>query len=188
MIEIKYLGANSFRIKQKSSYLVLGQPSTKISADVFLLGRGGKKNEKLSAQNRDQPFVVTGPGEYEVSGIEIWGGNDGFWLVRMGAWRICFVDQDWKIPDEKKVAGLDRIDILFLPLTGGGADAKKTVETVKRVSPLIMVPGTFSSADDLSWAKDFLDAMDLEDLEPREKLKLERKDLPEETQIILLKK
>lgn len=190
MIEVKYFGGNCFRVRGKDLYLVVGKPPKKIQADVFLVGKADHfSREKCLAKTRREPFIISGPGEYEISGIEVWGGADNYWLIRMGNWRLCFADLGWQVPEEKRAEELSQVDIMFLVLPSGKVSAKEAAEVVKRVSPLVVIPGRPDGENQAisSWAISFLDEMDREDLKAQDKLKLERKDLPEETQIILLK-
>jgi len=189
MIEIKYYGGNRFRVREKRSEIFLGLPEAATKSDVFLLpgGEAEQDSQKLVAKNRQKPFVISSPGEYEIGGVEVWGGSGGYWLIRIGSWRFCFISGDWKVPDEKKTAKLEQLDFLFLTLKESPAEIKNAVELIKRISPLIVIPGVSPSVKDSSWKKTFLDAMDREDLKPQEELKIDKSDLPEETTVVLLK-
>ncbi|MFH1706066.1 MAG: MBL fold metallo-hydrolase [Patescibacteria group bacterium] len=188
MIEVKYYGGNRFRIREKRAQIFLGLPESAVKSDVFLLPGGiGEQNSKnLIGKNREKPFIISGPGEYEVAGVEVWGGNNGYWLIRIGNWRFCFISGDWKVPDEKKTAKFEQLDLLFLTLKKNLVEVKDAVELIKRISPLIVIPGVDPSLKDPSWKKVFLDAMDREDLKPQGELKIEKSDLPEETTVVLL--
>jgi len=188
MMEIKYLGQNAFLVKVKNSYLALGNSGKKIAADVAVAGKQLSENDRnnFSPKKRDSTFIITGPGEYEVSGIEVWGGKNNYWLVQIGGWKLCFVNSGWEVPKDKQVDQLGAIDVLFLVLSGKKGEIKQAAELVKRVSTAIIIPA-FAADDKTSLQKEFLDAMDREDLKPEDKLKLEKQDLPEDTRLILLK-
>jgi len=188
-MEVKYLGGNCFRLREKETYLLLGQPEKRVEADVVLTGKGGVGGNNIVAKKRRSPFVIPGPGEYEVGGVEIWGRGDRLWRIHLDSWKIGFITNDWQVPDEKKADFFGQVDILFLILPEGKEGAKKAVEAVKRVSPLIVIPGMKIEAQRKlgdNWAEEFLDEMDQEGLEAKEKLQLKRKDLPEETRLVLL--
>jgi hypothetical protein len=186
---VKYLGGNCFQLREKDSYLLLGEPASQVDVDVVLLGNGKQLVKKLvSPKKRKQPFFVPGPGEYEIGGIEIFGQGDHVWQINFNKWQLCFMNQSWQMPDEKKVDALGQIDILFLTLLKGKTGAKKAAEAIKRVSPKAVIPGINRKDQDKDWAKAFLDEMDKEDLKPKEKLTLKKSQLSEETTDIYLLK
>lgn len=189
-MEIKYLGGNCFRIREKEVYLLLGKPEKKVEADVVLVGNGAVIDKNILGKKRKTPFIIPGPGEYEISGVEIWGRGDSLWRIRLNGWEIGFMTNGWQISNEKKAEFFGQVEILFLILSEGKEGAKKAVETIKRVSPLIVIPGMeIESQKKLgdSWVREFLDEMDQESLKAKDKLQLKRKDLPEETELVLLK-
>jgi len=188
MMEIKYLGQNAFQLKVKGSYLSFGNSGKKTETDVAVVGKEVSEDDRnnFSSKKRDSVFIITSPGEYEVSGIEIWGGKDHYWLVTAEGWRICFINSGWEVPKENQVDQLGSIDVLFLVLSGKKGEVKEAVEVVKRVPAAIVIPA-FAADDKAALQKEFLDAMDREDLKPEDKLKLEKQDLPEDTKLVLLK-
>jgi len=189
-MEIKYFGGDCFRIREKELYLLLGKPEKKIEADVILPGNGAVIDKNVVSKKYETPFIIPGPGEYEVSGVEIWGRGDNLWRIRLDDWEIGFMTNGWQMFTEKKVDFFGQIDVLFLILPEGKEGAKKAVEAVKRVSPLIVVPGmAIESQNKLgdNWVREFLDEMDQESLKAKDKLLLKKKDLPEEMNLILLK-
>ena len=130
--------------------------------------------------------MVIGPGEYEIAGIEVWGGEDHYWLVQIEGWRICFANSGWKILNDKKIDQFGQIDILLIVLSGKVGEAKEAAEMVNRLSPAITIPAYEGEAKS-GWEKEFLDAMDREDLKAEESLKLDRKELSEDKKLVLLK-
>lgn len=189
-MEIKYFGGNCFRVREKELYFLLGRPDKKVEADVVLTGNGTAVKKNLLGKKKKVPFIIPGPGEYEIGGIEIWGKGDSLWRIQLDSWKIGFMTDGWQVPNEKKADFFGQLDILFLILPQGKGEVKKAVETVKRVSPLIIIPGMeigFQKELGDNWAKEFLDEMDQESLKAKDKLQLKRKDLPEETELVLLK-
>lgn len=188
-MEINYLGGGCFRIREKNIYLLLGNPGKKTEADLVLVNEGLEEAKKMvSSKNRKKPFFISRPGEYEIAGVEIWGQERGYWQIRIGEWRLCFLVDGEKKFDDKKVDSLGQVEILFLILPKNKQGIKRGAELIKRISPLIAVPGLGENGDSgLDWEKDFLDAVDQENLKPEPKLVISRKELPEETKIVLLK-
>jgi len=167
-MEVKYLGDDSFQIKGREAILTLG-PS----------GKNTEASLTITAKDK-APFFIFRPGEYEVSGVEIWGGKNNCWLFGMDGFRFCFLGLNWVEPSAKKIESFGRMDILFLVLNPGKKGIRQAAEIVKKTSPLIAIFGDGQS-------KEFLDAIDQEELQPVQKLNLKQGELPEVTKIVLLK-
>jgi len=166
-MEIKYLGNDSFRVKGRGAILTLGLSDKNTESGLAVTAKDQKD------------FFIFGPGEYEVSGVEIWGGKNNCWLVEMDSFRFCFLGLNWVEPSAKKIESLGRMDILFLVLNPGKKGVEQAVEIVKKISPAVAVFGNGQS-------KEFLDAIDREELRPVQKLSLKQGELPETTKIVLL--
>ena len=137
-----------------------------------------------------EPFVIKGPGEYEVKGVfvrgfpskTVYGGEerintvysfelDGIRVAYFGA--ISEKDLDAKAKED-----LGDIDILFVPIGGDEVlnpqDAYKLA--VKR-EPKIIIPIHFGAVGDKDALKAFLKEADASDTKPVDKLTIKRKDL-----------
>jgi len=178
-MEIRALSNNCFRLRGKEAILLLGTSPKKVEADI-IVGSNQLKNDKIVARKRGEPFLVPGPGEYEISGVEIWDGEKGCWLIQMDNLKICYLADGWRMPSDKKIESLGQIDLLLLVLGVGKEGTKEAAEVVKKVSPLLVVVSELE-------AKDFLDALDQEDLQPEDKLLIKPADLPEETKVVVLR-
>jgi len=178
-MEVRALSSNCFRLRGREAVLLLGTISKKTEADV-VIGSGQLEKGKIVAKKRKEPFLVPGPGEYEVGGVEIWDGEKGCWLIQVDKLRICYLADGWKMPSDKKIEFLGQIDLLLIALGDGKERAKVAAEVVKRISPLLVVVSELE-------AKDFLDALDQEDLRPEDKLLIKPADLPGETKVVVLR-
>jgi len=145
-----------------------------------------------------EPFVITGPGEYEVNGVYIKGyavptthGGDEhlntvyivsleqMTLVHLGALHSGELSQELK-------EALDEIDVLFVPVGGGETlladDAQKLAN---KLGARIVIP---MDGDDKT-VKQFLKEAGSEDVKPFDKATLKKKDVDgKEGEVIVLKK
>jgi len=150
------------------------------------------------------PFVVHNPGEYEVKGIFLYGISapraqdlkgepkantiyrleiEGVSLAHLGA-------LDRELTDEE-LEHLKNIDILMLPVGGGRVMSPKVAAVVMtQVEPRMVIPMTHAIEnlkEKLASVDDFCKEMGLCQKEETTKLKITRKDLPEEeTKIVVL--
>jgi len=190
------LGDTCFKVKSKEVTLVIDPPSASggFEADIICLTQSvkGLKGIKESKET----FVIDGPGEYEVSGVTVFGihaqaGNkeqkepmaiysleiEDFYLAHLGV-----ISQ--KLNDEQ-VSELEGVDILMVPIGGAvSVGPKKAVEVVEQTSPSIVIPMDYSDSTKL---EKFFEEMEAEAPKPVEKLKLKsRNDLPEERKVVIL--
>lgn len=147
-----------------------------------------------------EPFVIKGPGEYEVRGIfvrgfqskTVYGGVeryntvysfelDGIRVVYLGA--ISDKDLDSKAKEE-----LGDVDIIIVPIGGdevlGGEDSFKIAN--KR-EPKIIIPIHFGSVGQKDALTTFLKEADAVDTKPVDKLTIKKKDLiGKESEVVVL--
>lgn len=147
-----------------------------------------------------EPFVIKGPGEYEVRGVfvrgfqskTVYGGVeryntvysfelDGIRVAYLGA--ISDKDLDSKAKEE-----LGDVDILFVPIGGdevlGGEDSFKIAN--KR-EPKIIIPIHFGSVGQKDALTAFLKEADAVDTKPVDKLTIKKKDLiGKESEVVVL--
>jgi L-ascorbate metabolism protein UlaG (beta-lactamase superfamily) len=137
-----------------------------------------------------EPFVIKGPGEYEVRGVfvrgfaskTVYGGVerintvytfelDGIKVAYLGA--ISDKDLDSKAKEE-----MGDIDIVFVPIGNeevlGGEEAYKMA--MKR-EPKIIIPIHFGVVGEKNALEKFLKEADLKDVKPIDKLTIKKKDL-----------
>lgn len=150
------------------------------------------------------PFVINHPGEYEVKGIFLYGIRaprtqeakgepkenvlyrleiEGMSLAHLGS-------LDRELSDEE-LEQLQNIDVLMLPVGGGRVMTPKVAASVMaQVEPRLVIPMTHAITnvkEKLASVDDFCKEMGLCQREETTKLKITRKDLPEEeTKIVIL--
>ena len=145
------------------------------------------------------PFAISGPGEYEVSGIAVSGfqAAKGFgkeellntiYTVELEGIRLCFLGA-LSTPEltSEQVEGIGEVDILFTPIAGGdlisSTDAEKLAVSL---GAKMVIPLAFDGADDKQ-LKIFLKESGAEGAVMSDKLTLKKKDLEgKEGEVILL--
>lgn len=146
-----------------------------------------------------KPFVISGPGEYEVKEVFIkglpseskYGGKDlinTIYTVSLENMNICFLGANSSAElKNETVEALDEIDILFVPIGGDGVlDPAKAYKLAVSLQPKIIIPMHFGDVGEKDALKVFLkEAGENPKSEP--KLTLKKKDLEgKEGDIVLL--
>lgn len=214
LMEITYLGHSSFKLKGKNIALVtdpygphIGFKFPKSKADIVTVSHDHEDHNQAKLVDGN-PFVISGPGEYEVKGTSVFGvstfhdqkggserGQNTAYMIEMDGLRICHLgDLGHKLTD-RQLDQLDGVDILLIPVGGfytiGPAEA---AEVVSRLEPLIVIPMHFNTPKlnqdvfgKLSGVEAFLKEMG-EEVTPEPKLQISRDKLPEELKIVVLKR
>lgn len=145
-----------------------------------------------------KPFVIGGPGEYEIKDVFVKGfpggvNKDGkfntIYLLTLEGMSMCFLGSlsQKDLPQEAK-SGLEEVNILFTPIGGGEVvSASEAYKIALYIEPNIIIPMHFSDDESgKSSIKAFL--KEGEGGEEMDKLTLKKKDLDgKEGDIIVLK-
>jgi len=216
ILNILYHGLSCFSIEakgvSKTTTLVVDPFDTKgtglrlprtLSAEIVAITDNKNKLYNNLDAVSEAELVVTEPGEYEKGGVFIYGISvksdtdekaeesmifrfelEGIAVAHLGGLKH-------KLSDES-LSELENIDILLLPVGGGDSiDYKKAAEIANQIEPRIIIPmqyklpGLTANLDDV---QKFLKEYGAKE-ETMNKLKISRKDLPEEeTKVIVLEK
>lgn len=218
MVDIWWHGQSCFKIKGKGATVVFdpyepeftGLSPLKLAADIVCISHDHKDHNSASVvggvEEGKNPFVISGPGEYEISGVNI-VGVPSFHDEKEGAERgkntiyhatideVNFVhlgDLGQKKLTQDQVEELASCDVLLIPVgsvyTISGKDAG---DIIAQIEPKIIIPMHYKIDGlkfDLEPVDVFLSAMGKEKLEPAPKLSISKERLPEEQEIVLLQK
>ncbi|MCU0660429.1 MAG: MBL fold metallo-hydrolase [Candidatus Pacebacteria bacterium] len=207
---ITYLGKQFFKIQQGDTVLAfnpIGKGSkagtvSRFGADIALSTTNHPDYngvENLS-HGDTQPFVVSGPGDYEIKGVFVRGFLsesiiDGkkfintIYSVLFEGMNMCFLGalSEEKLSSEVREA-IGNPDILFVPISDASQQAGEGVLTpaaayklAVSLEPKIIIPMEYLSADSVKSTspvlKVFLKEAGEETVQPLEKLTLKKKDL-----------
>ncbi len=218
-MEITPLGHASFKIKGKTATIVtdpfdplmVGLPFPKnISADIVTVSHLHHDHDFVSGVGKTESgeqVVISGPGEYEIKGVEItgidtWhdttngserGHNTIYKIYQDGLVLVHLGDLGHKLTEIQEET-LNDVNILFVPVGGFySLDAKTAAEVVAQIEPDIIIPMHYNREKlnqkifhQLAPLADFLKEMGKEVITPLEKYKITKDDLPEEPQIVVL--
>jgi L-ascorbate metabolism protein UlaG (beta-lactamase superfamily) len=204
---ITYFGKQFFKIGQGDMVLAFNPVSksskTGISAhfgaDIALVTTNHPDYngvEQLSHGER-APFVINGPGDYEIKEIFIKGALseasiagkkyiNTIYLFSVDGINIAFLGALSEVALSKEShEALNSPDILFIPVGGNGLlDAKSAAKFASSLEPKMIIPMDY----DEKTLKAFLKEMGEEKAEVVDKLTLKRKDLEgKEGEVVILK-
>lgn len=157
---------------------------------ISLIGSPEHNGSDATSRGEKESFIISGPGEYEVSGIFIkgfatsseYGGQkriNTIYKVNLEGMNLCFLGamSDEKIPKEV-TEEIDGIDVLFVPIGGDGVlPASLAHKIAVQFEPKIIIPSHFDGIGDEKALKTFLKEAGAEKAEEMDKLTLKKKDL-----------
>jgi L-ascorbate metabolism protein UlaG (beta-lactamase superfamily) len=196
---ITYNTLESFKVQFGTTTLSLNPvskksklPATSFGADAVLISidHPDCNGAETVARGEKEPFIVSGPGEYELDGIAIrgylgksmYGGRERLntvYVITLEDMKICFCGalSDAALSPEL-LEVLDDVDILIVPVGGEGVlDARTAHKLVVSLEPHLVIPMHYTQETLKAFLKEEGAAVSapLEKLTVRKKEVLERK-------------
>jgi hypothetical protein len=196
---ITYQGLQFIKIQQGDLTIAINpisktskHKSSRFGADIALcsINHEDMNGVDMLAHGDRNPFVISGPGEYEVGGIFVKGfaspsNYDGeerintIYSFIVDGMNVCFLGahDGANLSTEVKEA-VDGVDILFVPIGGQGVlNAVEASKLAVKMEAKIVIPVHFGDVGDKDALKIFLKESDAEGVKAIDKLTLKRKDL-----------
>lgn len=183
----------------------IGLRLPKLEADILLTTHGHPDHNNLKAVSGN-PFLISGPGEYEIKevfiqGISAWHddsqgkerGQMTIYTIEAEELCLCHLgDLGQKELNSEQLERIGGVDILMAPVGGiYTIDGKEAVKIMSQIEPKIIIPMHYSLPKlkiKLDGLDKFLKAVGLKTIEPIQKLIVKKKDISEEeAKIIILK-
>lgn len=182
----------------------LGLRIPRLTADILLVSHGHSDHSNVKAV-AGEPFVISGPGEYEKKEVFIQGipsfhdsssgkerGTNTIYVIEAEDLRICHLgDLGQKELTPEQIDKIGEIDVLMIPVGGVYTiSAKEAVKIMSQIEPNITIPMHYQLPKmklKIDGLDKFLKTMGIKKLTPLPKLTVKKKDIvPEEAKIIVL--
>ncbi|MCJ7827581.1 MBL fold metallo-hydrolase [Patescibacteria group bacterium] len=215
-MDIQYYGHSCFRIKTKKAVIItdpyddsVGFSLPKLKADIVTVSHQHKDHSNIKVisgiEEGVEPFIVCGPGEYEINEVYIWGiqayhdnqkgkkkGRNTIYFFSAEGIRFCHLGDLGHVLNDKAAEKLSQTDVLFVPVGGRYTlDTDQAIKVVEKVNPNFVIPMHYQlpgSALELAPVADFLKKVGSEGVEPVDRLSIKTEMLTEETKVVVLKK
>ena len=208
-MEITWYGQACFRIRDGGRSVVtdpyspeVGLKLPRLSTSVVTISHDHADHNCVKGL-RGSPYVISGPGEYEVGGIFFFGvptfhddrggqerDKNTAYVIEFGDLTVCHLGDLGHVPSQEQIEQLAGADILLIPVGGRGTLAGgKAAEVVSILEPAIVIPMHYKVPGlvaRIETAARFLREMGVEKSEPLETLKIAKSQLPEQTRVTLL--
>ena len=216
MAKISWAGQSCFQIsvsnsREHSADIVIdpfdefiGLKVPNFSADILLVTHDHHDHNNVKAV-KGSPFLVSGPGEYEVKDVFIQGipsfhddkegkerGQNTIYVIEAEDIRICHLgDLGQKQLTDEQLEKIDRIDILMIPVGGQFTiSSTEAQRIISQIEPRIIIPMHYQlpklkyKLDDVS---KFLKTMGKSSIVAQDKLTIKASAMPKDgTEIVVL--
>ena len=203
------MGHSCFRIKGSQAIVItdpfppdLGYSLGKQTADIVTVSHQHPSHMYTEAIS-GEPRIVSGPGEYEISGVLIIGiatfhdsvrgqtrGKNTAYLMEIDGISICHLGDLGHVLSSEQVEEIGDIDVLLLPVGGVSTiNAAMAAEVIRQLEPKVVIPMHYKTPllkRELDPVDDFLREMGVGQVEPRARLSVSRTNLPPGTQVFIL--
>lgn len=214
-MEITYLGHASFKIRGKNVTVVtdpfrkesVGFSFPKLEADMVTVSHEHQDHNAVEEVGGN-PFVILGPGEYEVKEVMVIGvscfhdaaegsqrGKNTAYVIQMENLSLCHLGDLGHKLTAGQLEELNGVDLLFVPVGGVYTlGPEEAVSVVAQIEPKVVIPMHYKTEGmnplfkNLSQVSDFLKAAGEEEASPWPKLVIGSEKLPEERQIVVLER
>lgn len=213
-MEITWYGHSCFRLTQRGMASVVTDPfdhkkvgysELKLKADIVTVSHDAAGHNHLDVV-KGSKWQITGSGEYEIGGVFLTAvanssnGKKGnaaadpnmTFVFDFEGVTVAHLGDMKKVPSRKEVDAFGKVDILLVPVGGGGAlNAAKAAEVINLIEPGIVIPMHYATPKgkiELNSLEGFFKQMGISnEPEAQESLKVTPRDIPEDTRVVVLK-
>lgn len=218
-MEITWFGLSCFKMTERGAATVVTDPydyreagyqPLKLSADIVTISHDAPGHNHLEAI-QGAPYVITGPGEYEVGGVFITGiqtnghktteepresadsrtkERNTLYVFDFDSLTVAHLGRLDHIPSQSEVEALGTVNIALVPIGSSGAlNASRAAEVISLLEPSIVIPMHYATPEikfPLDPLSKFLKEMGISEVQTFPSLKISTTALPEETKIVVL--
>lgn len=205
-MDITWYGHNCFRITERGQITIitdpfdesLGLPTPKIKGDVVTISQDDPAFNHV-AMVRGNPHTISGPGEYELSNVFIYGvalhtitendarRNVGY-RVQYNGLTVLHLGNLGQVPNQATIQDMGEVNVLLVPV-GGALRATQAAEVVSLIEPHYIVPMQYDLPGirfELDTLDKFLTAMGVSKVQEENLLRVSSSTLPEQPQVVVL--
>lgn len=208
-MEITWFGLSCFRLAERGLATVVTDPfdpgetgygPLSLKANIVTISHDDPDSKFLSAVEGN-PYIVNGPGEYEVGGVFITGIQLGgqkrpdeisntIFVFDYGTLTVAHLGDLNRVPTQADIEALGTINIALVPIgSTHGLNAARAAEVIGLLEPNLVIPMNYATSDNplsLDSLSKFFKEMGISEIETQPSIKVSGTSLPEETKVVVL--
>jgi L-ascorbate metabolism protein UlaG (beta-lactamase superfamily) len=206
--DIQYLGHACFRLRGRDGIIIcdpydrslgldIGRPTAHI---ITISHEHADHNNRAGVRpQRDQLFVIDGPGGYEVRGVLVTGvrtyhdtergaerGYNTVYVIHLDDIAFCHLGDLGHELTQSQLEEIGNVDVLFVPVGGGTTiGPSEASNVISQIEPRLVIPMHYaheqlSFTEPLAPLDKFLHEVGMKDVTPQERLSVTSSSLPAE--------
>ncbi len=204
-MDISWLGHACIRLRTQQMNVILdpvdkesGFDMGRPTADIVTVSNPSASHSNIRGV-RGEPLVLSGPGEYEIGGVQLFGvaarlkSADGgpsarntVFVVEAEDLRVVHLGGLGVPLDAAQEEEIGAVDVLIVPIGGGEVlDATQAARIVRELEPKIVIPVHYSPKEGDALDA-FVKAVGLDAPEPESRLTVQRRGLGEAARLAIL--
>jgi len=208
-VDLTWMGHGCFRLRGRGAAVVtdpyppsLGPKLPRLEADLVTISHAHPNHSHAQAVVKE-PYVVDGPGEYEVAGVTVAGlptfhdarqgevhGRNTVYVIELDDVRVCHLGDLGHALAADMLEAIGNIDVLLVPVGGGNTlEAAGAAEVVRQVEPRVVIPMHYALPGlktELAPVERFLKEMGVPEAEPQPRLTVQPSSTESETRVVVL--
>jgi L-ascorbate metabolism protein UlaG (beta-lactamase superfamily) len=207
-MEITWFGHACFRLRGRDATVVTDPSARKttsrdrLTADIVTVSHQHPGHNQVDTVGGN-PRVLTGPGEYEIKGIEVSGvptfhdaergkkrGKNTAYVLDIDDLVVCHLGDIGHVPTADQLSQFKNVDVLLVPVGGDVTiDAAQAVEVISLIEPRLVIPMHCRVGEldpQLEPVDRFLREIGVTGAAPQARLSVTKSSLPEGQQVIVL--
>ncbi len=208
-MEITWHGHSCFRLMERGVASIVTDPfdasigyeAPNLRADIVTVSHDAPGHNAIDTVKK-VTHILDRPGEYEIGGVFITGvetynphqrteaRRNIVFVFDFGSYVVAHLGDLNHVPSQSQIEQLGPIDVLLVPVGGGGAlNSAEAAEVISLIEPSIVVPmhyRTQACSLKLDPLDKFLKEMGVSAVQELEALKVTSSEMGEETQIVVL--
>jgi L-ascorbate metabolism protein UlaG (beta-lactamase superfamily) len=210
-MDIYWYGHSCFRFMERGVASIVADPfdesigyePPRVRADIVTISHDAPGHNSVG-ELKGVSHVLSRPGEYEIGGVFITGAQtydvkaapedlrrNIVFVYDFGELTVCHLGDLNYVPGQSQIESLGPIDVLLVPVGGGGAlNSAQAGEVISLIEPSVVIPMHYQTPESrisLDPLDKFLKEMGVTAVEEMDFLRVRsRSSLPEETQVVVL--
>ncbi len=207
-MDITWLGHAATRLRTRQAAVVMdptdksgGIDMSRPTGDIVTISRHHPHHDHVKGV-KGEPFVVDGPGEYEVLGVQIigiralWPAEEGetpeattLYVGHAEDMRFVHLGGLGQPPTPQQAQELGEADVLIIPIAlPGGLDPEAAAKVARALEPKIVIPVGYkpSAHGHAAELATFLEGIGAEPEEPVSRFTVQRRNVGDGRRVVLL--
>lgn len=210
MAEFRWFGHNCFRIRAREATILTDPVGRRTGytlpkatpADLITLSHEGSAAVSVDGL-KTEAAILRGPGEYEIHDVFVTGirtfqddkrgaerGHNTVYLIEVEGMVVCHLGNLGHVLNEEQAEAMTNVDILLVPVGGGGAlEPSVAAEVVTQIAPKLVIPMRYATSQgdrELKGVEPFCKELGVEVPAPEEKLTIRQSELGETIRVVPL--